>query len=154
MTDYRDSYQRYVREYLKAEASQQSKGYDMRLPMYSYQEFKAYRQYTYNDLKAEVKAGQRKRVGNVEQEMIRFQRYAISQRQARAQREAYTEYAERQRAIGITPAPFREEAFKSKDPIYADFRAQLSKDYKALREMGYTSKEARQEISFAYFGSK
>lgn len=139
---------------------------------YTYKEFKEYYAVTRNSLEAEVKMGERKRVGSVITEMVNDQAYELSAAKARA----VTNYLlENEREVliekGIIIPNAKEDEggnlvdlvksrnlmllIRQGDFLREDlgFWDEIKDYYKTLINEGYTTKNAKREIGLTYFSS-
>lgn len=104
------------------------------------------------DLKAEVEAGRRSGVGNVNQYIVRSQTYDVSYKAARRIRQAIKE-RESEFGEGAASVSMRDIMFRSEEAKEAVFNI-LDEEYHRLKQMGYSAKDAKKEISRNFFGSK
>ena len=136
-------YQRYVEWYRKQEQIVARKGHKMWDSMYSEKRFKEVYKFTKNDLELQVKAGQRKAVGNVYQYMARDQTYLMDYSTQKALRNALP---------NVKPSRFEtlDEVKRRMTDSDWDYIHQV---YKQAKYDGMTGTEAYHFIAQAIFGS-
>lgn len=136
-------YKRYVEWYHKQEEIVARKGHKMWDSMYTEKRFKEVYKFTKNDLELQVKAGQRKAIGNVYQYMARDQSYLMDYSTQKALRNALP---------NVKPSRFEtlDEVKRRMTDADWDYVHQV---YNQAKYDGMTGKEAYHFIAQAIFGS-
>lgn len=145
-------YKSYERWYDKQKAVAERSGQFMKSRKLDFDEWLQERNEVRADLKAEVEAGRRAGIGNVNQYIARSQTYDVSYKAARRIRQAIREKASEfgEEAANVS---MRDIMFRSEEAKEAIFNV-LDEEYHRLKAMGYSAKEAKKEISRNFFGSR
>ena len=136
----RANYESYKAAYRKKQNSLTKKGLQMYDSMLTKSEFEAVYEATRNDLKAMVKRGERKVIGNVTQTIVTEQTYEYSQRQGKA----LAEYA---KATGQNLTQQQIRAGQLDWTMLEDKQIEL-------KNLGLSKAEVREQIGQLYFGSE
>lgn len=136
----RANYESYKVAYRKKQNALTRKGLQMYDSMLTKSEFEAVYEATRNDLKAMVKSGERKVIGNVTQTIVTEQTYEYTQKQGKA----LQKYAE---ATGQNLTQQQIRAGQLDWTMLEDKEIEL-------KELGLSKKEVRETIAQLYFGSE
>lgn len=134
------NYESYKAAYRKKQNALTRKGLQMYDTMLTKSEFEAVYEATRNDLKAMVKKGERKVIGNVTQTIVTEQTYEYTQRQGKA----LAEYA---KATGQNLTQQQIRAGQLDWSMLEDKQIEL-------RNLGLSKAEVRETIGQLYFGSE
>ena len=134
------NYESYKAAYRKKQVMLTKKGLSMYDQMLTKSEFEAVYEATRNDLKAMVKKGERKVIGNVTQTIVTEQTYEYTQKQGKA----LAEYA---KATGQNLTQQQIRAGELDWSMLEDRQIEL-------REQGLSPRDIRKTIGQEYFGSE
>lgn len=137
-------YETYIREYDKAYQKAQRNGVNI-APRMSKNEFAAFYEATKNEYISQVERGERKTVGAVTRDVAQAQiEWKFSPKQA----SSLSQYA-KENELDISYKDIRAGNVQGEA-----MQELIKKAYRDLKDNGYSSKDAKKQISQSFFGSK